>query len=202
MCIYAFFDAEPGKLVTNPIKSMQLSSLEDEQLRDLKGRFGGRRLGKSVMLKAVDETQGGLLVGFVELRVRTDLKYGMGPGVKPKDERPYLANLAVLPSARRKGIGRALVAAGEALVRSWGYDELILQVEDTNKGARKLYREMGFAEVYADPAGRKYVLEGMSIKSVRIRKVGLRKPLTGAGALGAGGAGLGAFFGSFWKKDG
>lgn len=174
VCIYAFFDTDPGKLVANPIKSLQLASLEDEQLKDLRTRFGGRQLGRSVMLGAVDMATGAM-VGFVELRVRRDLKYGMGPGVQPKDERPYLANLAVLPSARRRGIARSLVKRGEALVQAWGFDELVLQVEDTNKGARRLYKQLGYADVYSDPAGRKYVLSGMTIKSERIKKIGMRK---------------------------
>lgn len=198
VCIYAFFDREPGTL-TNPIKSMQLGSLEDEQLRDLRGRFGGRQLGRSVMLKAVDDAAGGAIVGFVELRVRSDLKYGLGPDVAPRDERPYLANLAVLPSARRRGIGRALVEAGEALVRdAWGYEELILQVEDTNAGARRMYEQLGYEERYVDPAGKKYALEGMKIKSVRCRKVGMRKQLLrGGGGEGGGDGPFGGFLGLF-----
>lgn len=198
VCIYAFFDTEPGKLMANPIKSMQLASLEDEQLRDLRSRFGGRRLGRSVMLKAVDDASESI-VGFVELRVRSDLKYGLGPDVKPRDERPYLANLAVLPSARRRGIARALVKAGEALVQSWGYDELILQVEASNAVARRLYLKMGYVEKYTDPAGKKYELDGMKIKSVRCRKVGMRKQLGGGGG-GGGGNMLGGLLGQFFGK--
>ena len=42
------------------------------------------------------------------------------------------------------------LAAGEAEVVSWGYEELLLLVELDNKPAVTLYRKMGFREVFRD----------------------------------------------------
>lgn len=174
VCIESFFGT-PEKL--NPIRSMQLATLLDEQFADLRSRFGGRAVGGSVFLQALDED--GQIQGVVEIGVTQSMKWGFEQyGVPVRDERPYLANLSVRPGARRQGIGRALVQACEHLVQnSWGFDELILQVEDTNQQARKLYRELGYVDLYTDATGRKYELSGMSIKNVRINKVTLRKPL-------------------------
>lgn len=179
VCIESFFGG-PDRL--NPIKSMQLATLLDEQLMDLKSRFGGRAVGGSVYLQAVDKD--GVMQGFCEVGITQSLKYGMGAGIPVRDERPYLANLSVRPGARRQGIGRALVQACEEMVQKWGYDELILQVEDANEDARRLYRQLGFEDLYTDATGRKYELSGMSIRSVRINKVSMRKQLA-ASALAA-----------------
>jgi ribosomal protein S18 acetylase RimI-like enzyme len=50
-----------------------------------------------------------------------------------------LSNLAVSPTARRRGIGRILCEEIEALAGDWGYDEVHLLVESDNIAARTLY---------------------------------------------------------------
>jgi ribosomal protein S18 acetylase RimI-like enzyme len=178
VCIESFFGTADR---LNPVRSMQLATLLDEQFADLRSRFGGRAVGGSVYLQAVDAD--GAMVGFVEVGITQSLKYGMEQyGVPVRDERPYLANLSVRPASRRQGVGRRLVHACEEMVRSWGYDELILQVEDSNQHARNLYRDMGYIDLYTDATGRKYELSGMSIKNVRINKVTLRKALVPSAA--------------------
>lgn len=67
----------------------------------------------------------------------TGNKYGFGG---EKEVRPYLANLAVRRSARRRGIGRVLGMACEELARGWGFEDILLQVEEDNVAARELYR--------------------------------------------------------------
>ena len=61
---------------------------------------------------------------------------------------PYIANLAVLESERRAGLGRALVDASEEVARAWGYDRIYAKVERSNFGARRLYDRTGFEIVY------------------------------------------------------
>ena len=57
-----------------------------------------------------------------------------------------LANVAVHPQHRRRGIARSLIAACLALAaRRWA-EEIVLQVKARNEGARALYREFGFVE--------------------------------------------------------
>lgn len=68
------------------------------------------------------------MVGFVEVSETSGSKYGMGSGVPIADTRPVVSNLAVDTQARRSGIGTALMEACEDLVKTWKFEEIILQV--------------------------------------------------------------------------
>lgn len=48
------------------------------------------------------------------------------------------------PELRRKGYGRAIIEAAEALCREWGVVTIGLSVFGANVGARALYEQMGF----------------------------------------------------------
>jgi ribosomal-protein-alanine acetyltransferase len=54
-----------------------------------------------------------------------------------------LLNLAVAPEHRRQGIARALVRALAELKRG----TIFLEVRESNRAARKLYKSMGFQEI-------------------------------------------------------
>ncbi len=54
-----------------------------------------------------------------------------------------LLNLAVAPEFRRRGIARALVRA----LAEYGEGTIFLEVRESNRAARKLYKSMGFQEV-------------------------------------------------------
>jgi ribosomal protein S18 acetylase RimI-like enzyme len=56
-------------------------------------------------------------------------------------------DLAVLPAARSRGVGRALLAAVEARARARGCCKLTLEVLDDNRRARGLYASVGFSDV-------------------------------------------------------
>ena len=56
-------------------------------------------------------------------------------------------NLAVAPDCRKKGIGRALMEALIAQLRSQGMAALFLEVRVGNLPARSLYQSLGFVEV-------------------------------------------------------
>ena len=70
-----------------------------------------------------------------------------------------ILTLAVEPSRRRGGVGRALVDAAAALAAAAGADAMWLEVAEDNAGARALYAETGFEPVgyrrgyYSRPAG-------------------------------------------------
>jgi ribosomal protein S18 acetylase RimI-like enzyme len=53
-------------------------------------------------------------------------------------------DLAVLPAHRGRGIGRRLLAEVEDRARAPGCCRITLEVHDTNEGAKRLYREVGF----------------------------------------------------------
>jgi [ribosomal protein S18]-alanine N-acetyltransferase len=61
-----------------------------------------------------------------------------------------LLRLAVEPAARRRGLGRQLVAAGLNRLRSAGVGSCHLEVRPANASALAVYRALGFA-----PAGRR-----------------------------------------------
>ena len=58
-----------------------------------------------------------------------------------------VANLAVSPEVRRRGIGRALVSATLDEARRRKAEAVFLEVREGNSAARRLYRSCGFDEV-------------------------------------------------------
>ena len=67
---------------------------------------------------------------------------------KHERKRYYLiANVAVFPEHRRRGIGRALTVAAMEHARQRNVSEIWLHVRDDNPGAISLYRSLGFIEL-------------------------------------------------------
>lgn len=64
--------------------------------------------------------------------------------VEGHPRRWVLANVAVHPSYRRRGIARRLVAACVEWARERGAREVVLQVKAANAGAQALYASLGF----------------------------------------------------------
>ncbi len=58
----------------------------------------------------------------------------------------FIANVAVHPDYRRRGIARAMMLKTLAQVRRWHGDWVSLQVEASNEGARRLYDDLGFEQ--------------------------------------------------------
>lgn len=87
---------------------------------------------------------------------------------------PYLANLAVRAGARRRGLGKELVAACERKAAEFGFDRMYIKVERSNIAARRLYDQAGYRLVYLQPAGwtRK---QGPTDSNLFLRKDGLRR---------------------------
>ena len=57
-----------------------------------------------------------------------------------------LANIAVLPQHRKKGIATQLVVTALDALKTKGVNEIYLQVDEENKNARQLYQKLGFIE--------------------------------------------------------
>ena len=66
------------------------------------------------------------------------------------DEAEILA-IGVLAAARRRGLGRALLAAAMARLAAAGIRRLLLEVAEDNLAARRLYQQAGFAPVGRRP---------------------------------------------------
>lgn len=77
------------------------------------------------------------------LLVEGDAGFLLGRAVAGEAE---LLTLAVAPEARRRGLGRKLVARFLYQARLRGAVTAFLEVADTNTGARALYAASGFAE--------------------------------------------------------
>ena len=75
-----------------------------------------------------------------------------------------ILTVAVMPAARRGGLGAALMRAAMAECRARGADKMFLEVAETNAPARALYARLGFARVgtrrnYYPGGGHAFVLE-------------------------------------------
>lgn len=68
------------------------------------------------------------------------------PYLRNKKRVYLIANIAVDPGYRRKGIGRALTRRALDHARAKGVDEIWLHVRDDNSAAIKLYESLGFVE--------------------------------------------------------
>lgn len=89
----------------------------------------------------------------------------------------YHFGLRVFGPFQRLGIGTALVARGEELLRERGFRRATIAVERENAEARELYERLGYAAIrerhrswsYVDPDGR--------TRHVEVDEVLLRKDL-------------------------
>ncbi len=61
-----------------------------------------------------------------------------------------LLTLAVAPTCRRAGLGRALLASAMTMLKEAGAVRLLLEVEEGNEAALRLYRSLG-----GEPVGRR-----------------------------------------------
>ena len=81
--------------------------------------------------------ENGTLIGLIETDTRAD--------------HLWIENVAVLPAAQGRGIGRALLAHAEALARAAGYPKLCLLTNGKMTANRKLYAALGYREDREEP---------------------------------------------------
>ena len=100
--------------------------------------FAGERRNPQAVLIAEDAS--GEIVGFVELSIRNYAEEC------ETDRVAYLEGWYVVPQARRRGVGRALVAAGEAWGRAQGCTEFGSDADAANDVSAGAHRALGFEE--------------------------------------------------------
>jgi ribosomal protein S18 acetylase RimI-like enzyme len=83
----------------------------------------------------IAEGTDGTLLGFISLKVTEDVT---------GSERGHVADLAVTETARRLGVGRALMNAGEQWSRDRGLTVVSLDVWSTNERAQAFYERLGY----------------------------------------------------------
>ena len=113
-----------------------------QQMRDM-GRFGVlNRLFAPSLAKGVHRSfvwvENGRLLGNISL-------YSEKFPFQHK-QAWILANIAVLPQHRNKGIATQLILTALNALKSKGVSEIFLQVDEENKTARQLYQKLGFIE--------------------------------------------------------
>ncbi|MEM2142906.1 MAG: ribosomal protein S18-alanine N-acetyltransferase [Candidatus Thorarchaeota archaeon] len=81
----------------------------------------------------------GRIAGYIMCRVErglSDLHIPIKKG--------HIVSVAVLPHARRHGLGTALVRTAMAELKGYGVKEYILEVRRSNEGAISVYESLGF----------------------------------------------------------
>ena len=89
----------------------------------------------------VAEQPDGVALGFVEVALRSD--YVNGTSTSPV---AFLEALFVVPSARRRGVARALVTRARAWARERGCAELASDAPLENTASHAMHRALGFEE--------------------------------------------------------
>uniref|UniRef100_A0A6U5BYZ4 N-acetyltransferase domain-containing protein n=1 Tax=Hemiselmis andersenii TaxID=464988 RepID=A0A6U5BYZ4_HEMAN len=167
----------------------------NEQFDDMRIRYGAKSPVNSSLVIARNGPEGEI-VGCVGL----EMALVMGEKILPKnrenlarnyDMQPLLANLAVSPAARRQGLARKLCVKGEEVVRGWGQDHLLLLVEEGNEPAIRLYRNMGYKQVWSDPTAKASMPVDFggntAMQTVTVTNVAMTKPIKAKpGLLGLG----------------
>jgi aminoglycoside 6'-N-acetyltransferase I len=111
---------------------------QDDHTGEIEAFFAGRLRMPIQVLLAV---QGAAVVGFVELSIRA---YAEGCRT---DRVAFLEGWYVVPKARRKGVGRALVAASENWGRAQGCTEFGSDAVYGNTTSQVAHKALGFEEV-------------------------------------------------------
>lgn len=89
----------------------------------------------------VAEAEPGTLVGFIELSLRS---HAEGCSSRPIG---YIEGWSVDPTWRRRGVGRALVRAGERWAAERGCTEMASDTELANTSSQIAHERLGYAEV-------------------------------------------------------
>jgi GNAT superfamily N-acetyltransferase len=112
----------------------------DEHRADIERFFAGTAREPKAVLLAEDGDQG-KIVGLAELSIRS---YAEGCR---SDRVAFLEGWYVRPEVRRRGAGRALIAAAEGWGLAQGCTELASDTQADNAMSRAAHRGCGFAEI-------------------------------------------------------
>ena len=110
----------------------------DSHAREIGAYFSGGVRDPLEVLLAVDDA--GAAIGLAELSIRNHAEDG------ETDHVGYLEGWYVEPAARRRGVGRALVAAAEAWARAQGCTEFGSDALIDNEVSAAAHLALGFEE--------------------------------------------------------
>jgi ribosomal protein S18 acetylase RimI-like enzyme len=110
----------------------------DPSLAELEGWMRRLLADPAVVLLLAEEQAEAL--GFAVVRREAS----PGHVFSPPRLRALVDGLGVAASARRRGVGRALMATAEELARTWGAAAVVLDVQGFNTQAEAFYRALGY----------------------------------------------------------
>ena len=127
---------------------------EEEEEEGERSSSGGENAPPSPSTSSLSTPSSSVVLGALDLRPPRSAGGGHPAGVPPSDEAGCaVLNVAVHPSARRRGVARALLSSAAEIASSrWAATALYTTVAATNAGARALYADFGFVEVVAAAA--------------------------------------------------
>jgi GNAT superfamily N-acetyltransferase len=133
-----------------PLGALEVRRAAPADLAALVAVLGQRHFFSDRLARQQDE-RGVLLVAWLDGRPVGDVFLDRGPADAPEVRRhlpgvPMLDHLEVLEGLQRRGIGTALVRAGEDTARRLGHRRLALGVGVDNPGARRLYERLGYID--------------------------------------------------------
>jgi GNAT superfamily N-acetyltransferase len=129
---------------------MEIRPATDADLAALVAAVGQRRFFSEHLAR--QEAGGGvLLVAWLDGRPVGDVFLDLGPATEAPVRRhlpgvPILIHLEVLGPFQRRGIGTALIHAGEDTARRLGHQQLAMGVGLDNHGARRLYERLSYTD--------------------------------------------------------
>lgn len=127
---------ELGRLYWESYGGSRSTMTLDEGIDDIRRTFGGD-YGMLLPTASLAAWHGDELVGAVFTVL--DAPWDDAPSG------PFVVELYVARSVRRRGVGRALTSAAMTAASSLGHRRISLRVEDTNAPARAHYTGAGFA---------------------------------------------------------
>jgi GNAT superfamily N-acetyltransferase len=130
--------------------SLEIRSAADADLAPLVAALGQRRFF-SERLASQRGGGGVLLVAWLDGRPVGDVFLDREPATEPEVRRrlpgvPTLIHLEVMGPFQRRGIGTALIHAGQTTARRLGHQHLAMGVGIDNPGARRLYERLGYTD--------------------------------------------------------
>jgi GNAT superfamily N-acetyltransferase len=133
-----------------PHADVEIGAGSDADLEALVAVLGQRRFFASCLAER-EAGRGVLLVAWLEGTPVGDVFLDWGPAREPEIRRylpgvPMLVHLEVLGPLQRRGIGTALLRAGEDTARRRGHERIALGVGVDNHGARRLYERLAYTD--------------------------------------------------------
>ena len=117
-------------------------SSAEEHAKELLGILANRTFGTMPLVELVAEESHGVLVGFVEVGLRSH-----ADGCDPSHAVGYVEDWYVAKNYRRRGIGRKLLAAAEDWARAQGCVEMASDALVGNEVSHRAHEALGYAEV-------------------------------------------------------